>query len=320
MKCMASSFTLRTGSRLHCGLFSDNRPGGYRHQGIGFMIDSPGFVISAAITPTSGNQIHAPTEFYPRIENILTKLDRSVSHQGERRFLEIRVESTVPLHCGFGAGTQLALAIGKLWSLFNQPELITQQLARILKRSQRSCIGTYGFDMGGMLIDRGIAPGKEIGECRFRASLPEHWRFLLVRPPEVKGISGEEEIKAFHHLPGLNPEKIDQLQQLLTIMQSKPDCFRTLSSAIREYGLIVGESFAPIQGDVFSTKFGKKVFDLLSEDGLQGIAQSSWGPTIFGLCEDSGQAATLRQSVLGHFPEAIVTIACPKNTGVEVSE
>ena len=319
MNRMASFFTIHTGSRLHCGLFSDNRPGGYRHQGLGFMIDSPGFDISAAITSAPGNRIHAPTEFYPRIENILMKLDRSACHQSERRFLEIRVEKSVPLHCGFGAGTQLALAIGKLWSLFNRPEWVTQQIARILRRSQRSCVGTYGFDRGGMLIDRGIAPGEEIGQCRFRVSLPDRWRFLLVRTPEVKGISGEEEIKAFRHLPELKFEKIDQLRNLLTIVQSKPGCFSTLSSAIREYGLIVGESFAPIQGGIFSTKFGRKVFDLLTENGLRGIAQSSWGPTIFGLCEDADQAETLKQIVLGHFSEAAVTIACPKNTGAEIS-
>jgi len=316
---ISTPITIRTGSRLHCGLFSDCQPGGYRHQGMGMMIESPGLQITATLTSALTNRINAPEEIRQRIERALAKLDQSLSQQDKRRFLEFQVDKTIPLHCGFGAGTQLALAVGKLWAWFNQPELTTQQLARLLKRSQRSCIGTFGFDSGGMLIDQGIAAGEDVGQCRFRTSLPDSWRILLVRPPELQGFSGETEAKAFQHLPELAPERIARLQQLLRIMQTKSDCFNTFSAALREYGLIVGESFAAVQGGCFSASIGQPVFDLLSSHGLQGIAQSSWGPTIFGLCESSRQAVQLREITLNNFPKLDVTITRLHNEGARIS-
>jgi len=319
VKQLTTSITIRTGSRLHCGLFSDSQPGGYRHQGIGMMIESPGFEITATLTSASAYQIYAPEEIRQRIERSLVELDQSLSSQDERRFLEFQVDKTIPLHCGFGAGTQLALAVGKLWAKFNQPELTTQQLARLLKRSQRSCIGTFGFDSGGMLIDRGIAEGEEIGQCRFRTSLPDSWRILLIRPPEIEGLSGEAETKAFQHLPELAPDRIKQLQRLLTTMQTKSNCFQTFSSALREYGLIVGESFAAVQGGCFSASVGQPIFDILSSHGLQGIAQSSWGPTIFGLCECFRQAEQLREVMLSNFPNLDVTITRLQNEETRIS-
>ncbi len=319
MNQVSTPITIRTGSRLHCGLFSDSQPGGYRHQGMGMMIESPGFEITATLTSASVHQINAPEEIRQRIEKSLVKLDQNLLRPDERRFLEFQVDKTIPLHCGFGAGTQLALAIGKLWAWFNQPELTTQQLARFLKRSQRSCIGTFGFDSGGMLIDRGIAAGEQVGQCRFRTSLPDSWRILLVRPPEIEGISGEAEAKAFQHLPALAPERIKQLQRLLTIMQTKSDCFQTFSAALREYGLIVGESFAAVQGGCFSASIGQPIFELLSSYGLQGIAQSSWGPTIFGLCECSKQAEQLREIILNNYPKLDVAITRLHNEGARIS-
>ncbi len=319
MNQISTPVTIHTGSRLHCGLFSDSSPGGYRHQGMGMMIDSPGFEISATNTSASADRINAPEEIRQRIERALANLDQSLSRQDERRFLEFQVDKTIPLHCGFGAGTQLALAVGKLWAWFNQPELTTQQLARLLKRSQRSCIGTFGFDSGGMLIDQGIAAGEEVGQCRFRTSLPDSWRILLVRPPETEGISGEAETKAFQHLPELAPEQTNRLHHLLTIMQNKSDCFQSFSAAMREYGMIVGESFAAVQGGCFSAKIGQQIFDLLSSHGLQGVAQSSWGPTMFGLCESNQQAEMLRDVVIETFSNVDVNIARLHNEGTRIS-
>ncbi len=318
MNLPCSQVTIRTGSRLHCGLFSDSAPQGYRHQGMGLMIDSPGFHLTASITDSAEHYIDAEDEIYQRIQRVLIGLDRSSENQ-QTKHLEIRVEQTIPLHCGFGSGTQLALAVGHLWAWFNQPDLSTQQLARLLNRSRRSCIGTYGFDQGGMLIDRGIAAGESVGKCRFRTSLPESWRILLVRPLKLQGFSGESETEAFQQLPEIAASQVDRLQHLLTVMETRPDCFNKFSAALREYGMIVGESFAAVQGGCFSAKIGQQIFDLLSSHGLQGIAQSSWGPTMFGLCENLSQAEELKESVHHQFPELEIQIARLKNDGTKIT-
>ncbi len=319
MNQFSTTVTVRTGSRLHGGVFSDHRPGGYRHQGVGMMIDSPGFEMTASMISSTKHQIDAPKEYRQRIVYALEKLSHHYPEQNEKR-LHIQVDQVIPLHCGFGAGTQLALAVGKLWACFNQPELTTVQLARILNRSQRSCIGTFGFDFGGLLIDRGIAAGETVGDCRFQTALPDSWRILLIRPPELQGISGETETKAFKHLPGLAPAQIDQLQGLLNIMENQSDCFDAFSTALREYGLIVGESFAAVQGGCFSAQISQHVFDLLSENGLTGIAQSSWGPTMFGVCDCLTQAEYFKSIILEKFPRLDVEISRIRNEGARISD
>lgn len=307
---------LRTGSRLHCGLFSDPSAKGNAFQGMGMMVDSPGYQIAASciVDTDRGHQIEAEDEIRERIELFLNRLDENFGNPTGRH-LVIRVINSIPLHCGFGSGTQLALAVGKIWAWFHQQELSTLQIARVLNRGKRSCIGTFGFDQGGMLIDHGHAPGESFGTCHSRILLPESWRILLIRPLGVQGVSGESETKAFEQLPEIAPKQVERLEQLLKIMKEQSSCFASYSAAIREYGKIVGESFASIQDGCFTAPVCHEIFNFLTEHGLQGIAQSSWGPTMFAICETAQQAEEIKKRICSEFSDLDVSIARCLSTG-----
>ena len=323
--CRPCSIVIKTGSRLHCGLFSDPRPDGFAFQGLGLLIDSPGYQIEASVISPDNtehqteHQIIATGDIQKRISRSLNKLSQAFE-TGSNKLLEVRVHQSLPQHCGFGSGTQLALAVGRLWAWFNRPELTTEQIAKTLNRGQRSCIGTFGFDRGGLLIDRGVRSDDKWGQCRYQTSLPDQWRILLIRPLGVQGISGQNEAIAFEQLPKLTVDQVERLQTLLTIMEEQTHSYKPFCEALREYGIIVGESFASVQSGCFTAPICHEIFNFLSAQGLQGIAQSSWGPTMFGVCESQSQSIQLQKLIQVQFPSVDVRIARPKNTGYQIDQ
>ncbi|MFM8328089.1 MAG: hypothetical protein ACKN9U_24795, partial [Pirellulaceae bacterium] len=68
--------------------------------------------------------------------------------------------------------------------------------------------------------------------------------------------------------------------------------FTCFSDSLRRYGLLAGEWFAPIQGGLIRQGSVHEVSEYLQDCGLQGVGQSSWGPTLFGIAP-SAEKATL---------------------------
>lgn len=63
-----------------------------------------------------------------------------------------------------------------------------------------------------------------------------------------------------------------------------------------------------------------ELVDHLRRAGVRGVGQTSWGPTIFALCESAGKAGSLVREFAEHpiakFCE--MQIAAPLNTGAAV--
>ena len=57
--------------------------------------------------------------------------------------------------------------------------------------------------------------------------------------------------------------------------------FPAFGAALHELQLKVGESFAAVQGGVFSSSRSDAIIAGLRRMGLAGAGQSSWGPTLF---------------------------------------
>jgi beta-ribofuranosylaminobenzene 5'-phosphate synthase len=304
---------IQTGCRLHFGPLSHHPEKGRHFGGIGMMIQSPGFdlVIKKSETTSASNS-----------ELALALLDMIRSNHPEwDQPVSLEVTKEIPTHQGLGSGTQLGMAVTEAVGLLHgESGLTAQQLASHSRRGQRSAIGLHGYLEGGFLIDAGHQQEESIGQIACRLDFPEEWIIMLVTPNEVQGVHGEDETQSFAKLSPMSQSRTGELSRLaLTeILPSvKYTDFRAFALAIREYGEIVGDFFAPIQGGLFSHAEMNGFADRLHKENVNAIAQSSWGPTVAIFVPDQVEAdrvsALVREDELGQ--KCLLTQTQPMNTG-----
>ena len=177
------------------------------------------------------------------------------------------------------------------------------------------------------MVEAGHRQAEDISPLVAHAALPEEWRFLLIRPLDAAGISGADEAGGFARLGPMSLATTDRLCRL-ALLEIVPAVierdYDAACLAIGEFGRLVGEYFAPIQGGVFADARIRRLESLLIDRQLTGYGQSSWGPTVFVLCPHADFAQQLADE-LAAAPEAReceITIATPLNRGaaIEVCE
>lgn len=208
--------------------------------------------------------------------------------------------SEIPSHQGLGSGTQLGMAVAEALSWLHTGQHLTEwELAALSERGKRSAIGLYGYRQGGFLVDAGHRPAEAIGQLACRLDFPADWRILLVTPPDETGMYGSEEAATFSQLPPMPAETTGKLSrlvltELLPALQHQE--FEAFSAALRNYGLLVGNFFAPYQaGRVLAHSGMEQLSQRLFTDGWHGLAQSSWGPTVAIFAPDAAAADQLEQ-------------------------
>ena len=87
--------------------------------------------------------------------------------------------------------------------------------------------------------------------------------------------------------------------------------------AVYQYGLSAGRCFAKVQGGPFATAETERLVNAIREHGIQGVGQSSWGPTVFAITRDAAAANALRRWLREdqHLPDDRIRTCEPNNTG-----
>ena len=279
-----------TGSRLHFGMMSFGRPGVRQFGGVGAMIDAPSvrLRISAAdewrVTGPSADVARGYAETVAQAPWIAEPVQCHI---------EI-LSASVP-HVGLGSGTQLALAVAAgLNAFYERPPLDAEQLARSVGRGRRSAVGLYGFIQGGLILEGGKLSADEVSPLLSRVPLPDEWRFLLVRQNDAQGLFGADERGAFARLPPV-PEQItaamyeEASTRLLPAAAEKR--FDVFSESLFKFGQDAGRLFASLQGGTYASQMAAMLVRTLHELGVVGVAQSSWGPTVFAVLPSEAAAA-----------------------------
>ncbi|HEX6316711.1 MAG TPA: hypothetical protein VFZ73_17690, partial [Gemmatimonadaceae bacterium] len=194
-------------SRLHLGLLSLGQPGHRQFGGVGLMVDSPGLVLLAkpsAQWTFSGAHAERLGQFAARWRQVF---------DGETvAGCRLRLLRTPPQHVGLGTGTQLGLAVAAaLYQLHERPLPSAEMLARVVGRGRRSGVGTHGFLLGGLIVDRGKLPGESLGSLAARVELPSAWRVVQICPLRQSGLSGPAERRAFDRLPAIKLKVTERL-------------------------------------------------------------------------------------------------------------
>jgi beta-RFAP synthase len=324
---------VHTPARLHFGLLAlpgsksrllsekDSPTAGRRFGGVGLMVQGPGITLTAVPAPrwsASGPLADRVLEFARRFERAMAP--REVA---PHRFV---VENASPEHFGLGTGTQLGLAVAAtLAGTCSDLPLDWRSLARALGRGERSAIGVHGFQHGGFLVEGGKGTASEIAPLLVRRPFPEHWRIVLAVPATAIGIHGERECRAFAELLELPAAQhaTDTLCRLVLLGMlpalAEAD-YRAFGEAVFEFNARAGELFAPVQNGTYSSAAIAEVVSSVRSWGVPGVGQSSWGPTVFAITEDSEQSASLARQLAKRFQlthEEIFVTRC-SNRGAHV--
>jgi beta-RFAP synthase len=336
---LAGNITTRTNAASSDGLLERANYGG-----IGLMIASPGFVLAASrsdcdrITcpdhPTpghaSGSRSSSSTSQFDligrRVAHLVDQYRRSCPSTCQPPTCAIEIRRIVPPHNGLGSGTQLAMAVSQALALLSaNGQAASTTLAQRVARGKRSAIGIHGFARGGFLVDAGKTSTDDIGRLVVRADTPGDWRFLLVTPADSSGtgLSGQEEVDALERLPEMPLSLTERLcrlallEMLPALGDANSDRF---GEAMFEFGHSVGEYFRPVQGDAYADSRMADLVHWLRRQGVHGIAQTSWGPTIAICCGDEERAKSLQDRILAdsRWPDCQAYIASPLNTGAAI--
>lgn len=319
---MSQVCTIITGSRLHFGPLAWKPASGRNFGGWGVMLETPRCVLR--VGEIENERELAPDESASQIraDELLQKLRDRPGSSIPQSF-RVQVLEEPPAHCGFGSGTQLALAVARgVAELTGHPNVPGSQLAIEVGRGLRSAVGVHGFDRGGLIVDAGKHAGDALGALAARVEFPVDWRFVLIRPAGTYGLMGDVESAAFRELPPFSQSLTDRLSRLL-LTEILPAAlaaeFDPFAAALTAYGMEVGEAFSHCQGGVVH-RSSMPIWAFVRNCGMNGLAQTSWGPTLAWLCRSQDEASAHAGEIRAEFPQAHVTIARARNSGAETTK
>ena len=319
---------VRTPARLHIGMLSFGVPGVRSFGGVGMMTDRPGVLLRLR----RANRLEGRG---PHAERALKFARACMQAWGLGDVgCSLEVASAPAAHVGLGSGTQLGLAVAAgMRQLFRRaaaepgsttmPEPLAPkehdwvfdvhdaiELARVVGRGRRSSVGVYGFSRGGLILEAGrlLAADGTSGDdaCRefspmiARVRLPAAWRCVVIAARDAIGLSGPAEREAFTRLPPVAPEVTTELSRiaLLELLPAAVEGkFAEFAAAVRRYGDVAGRPFASEQERLPHAPATAQLLELLGELGVEGAAQSSWGPTVMACCPSLEAAGDLVEAL-----------------------
>jgi beta-RFAP synthase len=299
-RARAGGVRITVPARLHLGFLDLEGGLGRRFGSLGITLDGPTTRLSLA--PTTRLSAEGPdAERARRYLALLT------DHFGLDDGLGLAIETAIPAHAGLGSGTQLALAVGTAVCRLFDLDVAPAALAQMLDRGARSGIGLGAFLDGGVLLDGGRGAAELPPPILSRLPFPEDWRILMIYDRSGSGVHGMEEVEAFQRLPAFPADSAAHLCRL-TLMAALPALaegdIAGFGAAVAELQCTIGDHFAPAQGGRFASPAVAEVLAWLERQGIDGIGQSSWGPTGFGLVAGEAAAQGLLAGAQGLWPPA----------------
>jgi predicted sugar kinase len=89
--------------------------------------------------------------------------------------------------------------------------------------------------------------------------------------------------------------------------------------ALFDFNRRCGEAFAPVQGGIYASPAVADLVAFFRRQGVRGVGQSSWGPTVFAVVPDAEEADALSRRLRERGPgpaEVVITAACNRGASV----
>jgi beta-RFAP synthase len=276
-------------ARLHFGVLDLRGALGRWFGGIGAAAPEPTLLLSARPLGTlevTGHDAERAAEFAQRF----------LTYHGVTGGARISVDRALPAHSGLGSGTQLALGVARALAEIHGVAKDAPALALAVGRAQRSAIGTWTFDGGGLVLEGGRRrSGNDVAPLLARILFPPTWRCVVAVPDALPGISGAAEASLFAKLTPPAERDVEHVahQVLMALLPALADGdLSAFGKALNAIQAITGRWFAAAQGGTFAPGPTEELVRRMTEWGASGVGQSSWGPAVYGIVE--GEAAGRR--------------------------
>ena len=155
---------------------------------------------------------------------------------------------------------------------------------------------------------------------------PSNWRVILIFDLKQRGLSGKVEHTSFTALPSFSAQTASSLCHLV-LMQVLPALseqnIEAFSMGIFEIQSSLGEFFASAQGGRYTSTSVGEAIGYLESLGIQGVGQSSWGPTGFAFVDSETQAHMLLRELQTKFNDnenLQFKIVSGRNTGAVIQQ
>lgn len=312
----ARKLQVTTGSRLHFGLFSVGQVGSQpQFGGCGLMVKDPGNQI--VLCPELSKQ---DPDLEPFVQRWFENVDR---YRGDVPPPTATLQKQAARHCGFGSGTQLALAVGLALSTWYELALgDAEQLSTIMRRGLRSAIGAHGFFRGGFLVDRGKRKDGKLASLDMNLEFPESWPVLVLNLKVSQGLHGPEEVAAFKQIPTSSRKHRERMVAMVKDQIAPAIAARNyddFAEVLFEYGRSSGSAYASIQGGDFHSPPIENLVYRVREFGVPAVGQSSWGPCVFAITRNDDVANSLSSYLADEFGDSLnITKTIALNKGAEI--
>lgn len=297
-------------ARIHFGLFSVSAHESFRFGGAGMMVDEPAIELQAR--PAEKWTVIGKHSDLIRKYSIrwFAEFGHAASdYESLDQFpLEVELKRFPKRHSGFGSGTQIAFSVARL--LFESAKIDvpeTSVIAKALNRGRRSAIGSHGFEIGGVLVDRGIANSEDLSPLISRTEFPTGWRIVLITPQESTGSHGKLENVAFEEMTGKVQSNRDRLFRLCNqeIIPAIADGdYDRLGKPLFDFNRSSGQYFSDYQHGCYHDQACKTIVNHVQNFGIHAVGQSSWGPCIFAITKTSESANELVKYLKQVYPQA----------------
>ena len=309
-------YEIKAPARLHFGFMDLHGGMGRRFGSIGMALSSPQIHLQATASP----HLEVTGEGHEKAQTITEILCRQANAN-----VAIEIKQTISEHQGLGSGTQMALAIGHAIANIHNTGWNSIDIARLSNRGQRSGIGIGAFDRGGFLVDGGKSKDEGIPLITSCLKVPEEWRVILItNTNHDKGLYGAQEKMAFKQLPEFAEKCAAYLSRLVimgmmpAVMENNFDAFAT---ALTRFQDRIGDYFSAFQEERYASVPLRKILEFLRQRGIQGIGQSSWGPTGFVFRPNQKTAEDLVTQIQAEFSSEFtvkLSIVQANNSGAHI--
>lgn len=308
---MAREVKINTPSRLHFGMINPFIRGARRYISAGVAVSYPNNVVIVK----EGSELRVEG---CRSDEVFTRIKDFAIKHGLKGIIEIR--ECIPRHIGLGSTTQLVLAAGYGLALVNNRLIDPVEIAVETGLGKYSGVGTYVFKYGGFVVDMGRSESTVFPPLLTRLEFPEEWVFIIAIP-SGSGLDEEREDRIFAEENWNIPVELTWKASYHLIELSSAVAERDFDSFVKALTALqenVGSMFSRYQGGVFSVNSARAI-ELLRENGVEGVGQSSWGPAVYGVVNGLEEAEAILEKLRPRL-DGKVFITSPRNKGAEVME
>ena len=132
--------------------------------------------------------------------------------------------------------------------------------------------------------------GKTLNSLSTRLDFPSEWHVVLIGTSEAqKPVAGATEKQRFQDLYEASSEEVHELKSTIVddlIPSLESVDFAEFSKAVYRYNRLSGSLFQAVQGGIYNGPQVTRIVERVRSLGVDGVGQSSWGPTVFVFCED----------------------------------